>query len=467
MIGALRAGVSCSRRSWERYPSSASQADEARRGPRRRKGRRVSQPAGGIGSSTRLWGRLKVEPADFQVDELPAYLPSGEGEHLFLWVEKENVAAEQLPRHIARCLKVDAREIGVAGLKDRRAITRQWVSVPAIAADRVPDINTDRIRVLQQQRHGNKLRTGHLRGNRFSILIRDGAPPPASTEAAPTGIVDRQSGEPAMSPREHAVTPPEGLFRTRDEIAAIVSDWAARVGQDGFANRFGDQRFGHDQSTLELGWGLLRRTVFPKDIPFARRRFLLRLALSAAQAELFNRYLSARQQRGLLNTVRLGDVMQVVASGGTFWAEDVDQEQPRCTAGETVITGPLFGQKMRQPRAEPEEWERQILHAAELTLDQFSGFRDLLNGARRPLVVRPAALTAECVAEGIRVECSLPPGVYATTLLTDLWDWDSADGPPGDGSAASSNSSGGTEQTDHPEDLAAGGDDLTTAAEET
>ncbi|MGH7130125.1 MAG: tRNA pseudouridine(13) synthase TruD, partial [Planctomycetaceae bacterium] len=79
----------------------------------------------------RLAGRIKERPEDFVVEEIPAYEPSGQGEHLFLWIEKRGVAAEQLTRHLARTLGISTGDIGTAGLKDRQAVTRQFVSVPA------------------------------------------------------------------------------------------------------------------------------------------------------------------------------------------------------------------------------------------------------------------------------------------------------------------------------------------------
>ena len=76
---------------------------------------------------------IKRDPEDFVVEEVAAYEPSGEGDHLFLWIEKRDISAEALGTHLSRTLKVPGRDIGAAGMKDRRAITRQWISVPAAA----------------------------------------------------------------------------------------------------------------------------------------------------------------------------------------------------------------------------------------------------------------------------------------------------------------------------------------------
>src|SRR5688572_29983699 len=114
-------------------------------------------------------GRIKAQPEDFEVEEVPAYLPSGEGDHLFLWVQKRGLGAEYFLRQVARRLGVASEDVGSAGLKDRHAVTRQWLSVPSSAESRLKELDGDGITLLSSSRHGNKLRPGHLRGNRFRI----------------------------------------------------------------------------------------------------------------------------------------------------------------------------------------------------------------------------------------------------------------------------------------------------------
>src|SRR6185503_9594833 len=106
-------------------------------------------------------------PERFVVEEIAAYAPAGAGEHTFLWVEKRGVTTMDAVKRLARLLGVDARDVGYAGLKDRNAVTRQWISFPGVDPARALEIREPDIRVLEAARHGNKLRTGHLRGNRF------------------------------------------------------------------------------------------------------------------------------------------------------------------------------------------------------------------------------------------------------------------------------------------------------------
>lgn len=328
----------------------------------------------------RIGGTIKQEPEDFIVEEIPAYEPCGEGEHLFLWIEKRDVSAEHLTRRLRSVLGVSDRDLGVAGMKDRRAITRQYVSVPAKLAEKVTGLESDDIHVVKAVRHTNKLRTGHLRGNSFTILVRN-VPPDAIDSARPI---------------------------------------AQRISASGFPNYYGAQRFGHDGETLRIGFDLIsgRKTV--RDLPRSRARFLLKLAVSAVQSHLFNLALAARIEDGSASRVSEGDVMQVVASGGIFVAENVEVEQARCDAGEITVTGPMFGPKMSRPRGEPLEQEMRLLDSCGLSIDDFARFVKLAQGTRRSYMIRPSELAVEQTPDGLKFQFVLPSGVYATTLLREF-----------------------------------------------
>lgn len=328
-----------------------------------------------------IGGTLKADPEDFIVEEVPAYQPSGEGEHLFLWIEKRDVASDDLTRHVAKSLGVSRDDVGVAGLKDRRAVTRQFVSVPASCEDHIGEIATDHIRVLRSARHGNKLRTGHLRGNHFEVTIHDLAP---------------------------------------DWDAVRVRRISDRIEQQGFPNYYGDQRFGVDGETLALGFDLLLRRKKPRDIPHRQRRFLLRFALSAVQSALFNEVLAQRLRDGALHTVLEGDVMQKRQTGGQFVVEDVAVEQRRFDSCETVITGPMFGRKMRPATAAAAEREADVLRQFDLTPEHFAAWKRILPGTRRPLLAFASGLTIEQTGRSLRLTFNLDRGVYATTLLREF-----------------------------------------------
>lgn len=339
-------------------------------------------------------GLLKVEPADFRVRELPLYPTTGEGDFLFLRIEKTGLSAEQLIQHLARALEVPRAEIGAAGLKDRQAITEQTLSVPVRCEPLLARIDTTAVRLLGVERHRHKLRTGHLAGNAFDILLR--------TQVEDAGL--------------RALRIAESLRET------------------GFPNFYGDQRFGQDQETLRLGFDLLTGQKTPRDIHPARRKFLLRLAISAAQSELFNGLLTARLRGGTWRTVLPGDVMQVVASGGLFVAEDLAREQPRLMGGEIVVTGPMFGPKMRSPEGPAADLEHESALATVSRCvsplpeswgsgspnEWFRPYSKLASGTRRPLSISLIDLILTQTPAGLRFQFTLPPGAYATTVLREF-----------------------------------------------
>lgn len=378
-------------------------------------------------------GVLKARPEDFVVEEIPAYQPCGDGEHLFLWIEKTGVAADQLGRHLAEVLGISPRDLGTAGLKDTHAVTRQFVSVPRSAERRLSAIDSPGIRLLSAAPHGNKLRTGHLRGNRFQILVRS-RDAEDSVDRTPTSDQADQTQEPLT---DVAVRSTNSQARSFANAQAI----AERLRRTGVPNYFGSQRFGNKLSTLKLGLKLLTEARDggdrPREAARPNRRFLHRLALSAAQSWLFNTVLADRLRDVLLDRVMLGDVMQKCVSGGLFDVRDVAVEQPRFAARETVLTGPMFGPKMRPALHEPGIREQRVLASAGLTLDGFRRFGHLAEGTRRPMLIWPDDLKVDAVAEGLMFEFSLPPGAYATVVLREFMKSD-AEAEPGGSSADSS-----------------------------
>jgi tRNA pseudouridine13 synthase len=331
-----------------------------------------------------IGGRIKDLPEDFEVEEIPAYEPSGQGDFLYLWIEKRDLGAEFFVRQVARRLGLAAGEVGTAGLKDRRAVTRQMVSVPDVGEERLAQLDGDGIRLLRVSRHGNKLRPGHLRGNRFCILVRD----------------------------PHPDTP------------TLLPPLLDRLRRHGLPNYYGPQRFGREGETVRLGLALLRGEPPPQSASDRRQnprnRFLRKLALSAAQSALFNHYLGCRLADGLLRQVLAGDVMAKWPFGGMFVAADVGREQGRFDARETVHAGPIFGRKTFAAAADAAVREATILADAGLAPTVFSRFGKLLQGTRRHNLVYVDDLTAETEPAGIRLTFTLPAGSYATVLLRDL-----------------------------------------------
>ena len=317
--------------------------------------------------------RLRCEPEDFRVDEIPLYAPSGEGGHTFVRIQKRLRTTEELARDLARAAGARPADVGYAGRKDRVAVTTQWFSVPGLAPEAALALALPGASVIEAQRHPHKLRTGQLAGNRFEIIVRD---------------VDAQSLR---------------------EAPARCERWL----REGLPNRFGVQRFGWGGGNLEPAQQLLRgeRTL-------ADRRHA-RFLLSALQAAVFNAVLSQRPLP--LAELELGDVAMLHASGGQFVVEDLAREAPRAAAFEISATGPIFGTRVIEPSGAPAERERAALAALGVDLAVLKpppGIR--LRGARRALRVRPEELDITAVGDTLRLRFALPAGSYATVALEEL-----------------------------------------------
>ena len=336
------------------------------------------RPALSLVDLPRTGGAYKVSTEDFRVEEVPAYVPSGEGPHTYLWIEKRGVDTRQAVSALARALGVEERDCGTAGLKDRHAVTRQWVSVAGADPEAARALDLPGIRVLAASRHGNKLKTGHLRGNRFEVAVR------GACEGA--------------------------LMRAEALLAALT--------EHGLPNFYGAQRFGRRGDNAEGGLALVRGEHVVRDSRKAR------LLVSALQSDLFNAWLEARLEAGALRTVRAGDLLCRAPAGAPFASTDPATDQARVDAWEVVPTGPMPGWKMPRPpegsaaRAE----EDALLEATGLSLDSFANpnVKRFAEGTRRAAAVRPVGARAWLEGEVLWLTFSLPPGSYATVLLDEV-----------------------------------------------
>ncbi len=335
----------------------------------------VSADVGGTG------GRVRATPEDFRVEEVPLYLPEGSGSHLYLRVEKRGLTTRDLVQALVRG-GVDESAIGVAGLKDKAAVTTQWLSLPKRDAAAVGELERlDGVRVLDASYHRNKLGLGHLRGNRFEIRIRDVA----------SDAVD---------------------------VANAVFDALATRGT---ANWFGPQRFGRFGGNAWDGVRVLRG----ERVPGGHR--LRRFFVSALQSQLFNAMLAERIRRGWFALVVLGDWARKHDTGGTFLVNDPEAETPRASRLEISATLPLYGRKVKVSGGDAGQVEQAVLDAYGLRWPQFGSRR----GDRRTTRVVLHGTSARLAEDVLNVGFELPKGSYATAVLREIMKVD-VDEPLGD-----------------------------------
>jgi tRNA pseudouridine13 synthase len=338
----------------------------------------LTQAIPGIG------GVIRETPEDFRVEELPLYLPAGQGEHLYFRVTKRGLSTPDLVTRLSSSLGVKTRCIGVAGLKDARAVTTQMVSAQGVEPDAVARLRLDDrllgLEVLGP--HRNRLRKGHHRGNRFRIVVRK------------------------VSPDAEARVP------------SLLEVLARR----GVPNYFGPQRQGRKGLNFQLGALLLHDAARRQTMSRSKRLWYLH----AYQSYLFNHVLARRLDR--LDQVLTGDWAMKHDNGACFHVEEALNEQPRAERFEISPTGPLFGSRMSWATGEPGEMERTCVAALGTTPEALveaardCGFR----GERRSLRVPLQGLEWSLTDHEVTVTFTLPPGAYATSVLRELMKNDDA-----------------------------------------
>ncbi|MCA9537009.1 MAG: tRNA pseudouridine(13) synthase TruD [Myxococcales bacterium] len=320
-------------------------------------------------------GTLRAHPDDFVVEEVPAYAPSGTGDHLFVRIRKVNRTTPDAVRELSRALGVDERAAGYAGLKDRQATTTQWVSLFGADANAALALALPDIEVLEAIPHSSKLRTGHLHGNRFTLRVRDAA----------------------------------------DADLEAVRAAAAQLVSDGLPNYFGAQRFGRDFDNALRARAWMKGEARAPKAPFERK-----MLVSALQSELFNHVVAERVSAGELGRIRPGELVQKHTTGGMFVVEDVAEAQARADAWELSATGPMFGTKMRRAEREAGEREAALLARHDISEEDLSRIARWGEGTRRYVRVMIPSIEVEPAEGGYRVSFTLPKGSYATVVMREL-----------------------------------------------
>jgi len=332
-------------------------------------------------------------PRDFTVEEVPLYPFSGEGEHLILKVRKKEMTTWELLDTLSAYLGIKRRDIGYAGLKDKHAMTVQYLSVPASFEAKIASFRHEKIKILSTTRHSNKIRIGHLKGNRFFMRLKK--------------VLGVQKAK-------------------LDEALRWVE-------VHGMPNYFGHQRFGTKGDNWSEGKRLLEGSLRMRDRK--TREFLI----GAYQSYLFNAQLAKRMELSLLlqsfspeEAARVlelaftldediaaqphffkllpGDVMMHYPFGKLFYCEACEKEAERFARKDRAPTGLIPGKKVKRAQ--------EAARAIEARFDADIA----LQGSRRYMWVWPEDIRHRYIEEKAHYELSffLPKGSYATVLLETL-----------------------------------------------
>ncbi len=318
--------------------------------------------------------RIRSRPEEFQVEELLGFDPTGEGSHLWLWVEKRGLNTEEALRRLCRHAGVAPREAGFSGRKDRHALTRQWFSLPAPGQE--PDweaLGDPALRVIAATRHPRKLRIGTHGANRFHLVLRE-------------------------------------LCGEREAIEQRLS----RIREQGVPNAFGPQRFGREGGNLRRVRELFRGRYRP------RGRGERGLLLSTARAELFNRLLARRIEAGCWDRALPGEVLMLAGSNSFFTIGEPDAViQNRLDRFDLHPSGPLHGRGGPALLGLAGGIEEAVLEAdPELVAGlEESGLKAARRSLRLPVQDLVWGFDDEAT---LTLDFTLPAGAYATALLREL-----------------------------------------------
>ncbi|MFJ4141633.1 tRNA pseudouridine(13) synthase TruD [Pseudomonas sp. NPDC089734] len=319
---------------------------------------------------------LKATAEDFQVDEVLDIPLSGDGEHLWLWVEKRGLNTEEAARRLARAAGVPLRTVSYAGLKDRQALTRQWFSIqlPGKADPDLSAAQDDTLHILKTSRHRRKLQRGAHSANGFTLRLT-------------------------------------GLNADKDALNQRLES----IARKGIPNYFGAQRFGHQGGNLGEARDYAGRQALPE-----QRNVRSRL-LSTVRSYLFNRVLAARVADGSWQCAQVGDLLAFTDSRSFFPAGIAECSDPRLDILDLHPTGPQWGEGPSPASGATAELENGIARD-EAALCEWL-IKAGMEHERRILRLPIGRLTWHYPESDIlQLEFVLPPGCFATVLVRELVD---------------------------------------------
>jgi len=320
-------------------------------------------------------GLIKANPEDFVVIEDLGFGPDGDGEHLLLRILKNGCNTRFVADALAKYLKVPAREVSFAGQKDKHAVTEQWfcVRLPGKEMPVMKAFQLEGCQVLEYARHRRKLRLGALKGNSFTLVLRN--------------VSDRAELEQRLNTILH----------------------------NGVPNYFGSQRFGIAGNNLHqaVRWAQSNAPIRDRN----KRSFYL----SAARSAMFNQIVSERLKKSDFNQVIDGDALQLAGRGSWFVAtpEEMPELQQRVDAGELLITAPLPGDGAWGTLNAALAFEQECV-ALETDLQGLL-VRERVEAARRAMLVMPKELSWDWWDDAtVELKFWLPAGSFATSVVREL-----------------------------------------------
>ncbi|WED21377.1 tRNA pseudouridine(13) synthase TruD [Vibrio sp. JC009] len=318
---------------------------------------------------------IKTKPEDFVVKEVLGYEFTGSGEHLMVRIRKTGENTTFVANEIARVCGVKSKDVSWAGLKDRHAVTEQWLSIHLPKGD-APDFSVfeaqyPSIQILETTRHNKKLRPGDLSGNEFELTLRD------VTEVA------------------------------------VAQERIEKILQEGVPNYFGAQRFGRDGNNLTEArrWG--RENVR------TRNQNKRSMYLSTARSWIFNHIVSNRIESELFETLVSGDIIRSPEQSSILVEqESIASYQEQLNTAMVELTALLAGDNELPTQDKAKELEQAVVDSEPDLMALIRGNR--MRHDRREILLKPDNLSYVIDGNNIKLSFSLSSGSFATAIVREI-----------------------------------------------
>ncbi len=382
-------------------------------------------------------GRLKSVPEDFRVEEIPQFDCTGDGTWLHLLIRKRDLSTFEVVERLASALNLRKGDIGYAGIKDKRAVTVQWMSVPRWVEPRLESLELCDVEILDQRPHRHRLRAGDLAGNRFDIVIRETVPEALDRARAILAVLSRRGvpnlfGPQRFGTRENSDLLGRALLKGDwDEVLRQLLGSPSPLERDprvlAARRLFDEGRTEQAESTFPAEFrverAVLRRLTETADARLAVTRIprpLRFLFVSAFQSRVFNDCLAKRLDT--LDDVIDGDVLFDHRFESCFSVQEAESERSDVHAFRRSAAGPVFGKGMMRARGAAEALEARVFEQRDV--DPASPGNPeagvSLRGERRSYRARLEDCQVDAAQEGLRLKFELRRGSYATAVLKEI-----------------------------------------------
>jgi tRNA pseudouridine13 synthase len=402
-----------------------------------------------------IGGKIRVKYEDFYVEEIPLSMPSGEGPNTWFLIEKIGRDTLDVVLDIAQMLHIDRKRMGFAGMKDKRAVTRQWLCVSNFEVENIKKLQDKlyNVKILRIMQNEKKLRIGQLIGNKFRLLIRDSDNPELDAEIAKEilaelsvrgvpnyygwqrfgknrpnthivgekllendlkKVIDAYIGNPYPKEHEHIKMARKMYDEGNLEEALEAMPKGMRYEKMMLKTLLKEMKKQNVENVASLDEKSYKKAIESLPKP------LKRMFVHAYQSYLFNKAVSKRAELGIDKYVE-GDIIidneeHLVHEFG----EDIDK---RIKSFEVHPTAPLFGSKVPLAGGKLGQMEQKILDDEGVTLKDFEVPKMPKlgsHGLRRAIRFKIWDTLVAATAEGVLVEFSIPKGCYATAVLREI-----------------------------------------------